>query len=81
MRPWGIQLQNTDDSSKFGHGTQTELYSIAPVHQQGYSAKPWKVVGLASARPSWGTVSPGAGGGERALYKAEPFALTCCPVF
>lgn len=32
LRPWGIQLQNTDDSSKFGHGTQTELYSIAPVY-------------------------------------------------
>lgn len=59
MRPWGIQPPNTDDSSKFGPGTQTEPYSIAPVDSQGSSAKPWKVVGLASTGPSWGTVSSG----------------------
>lgn len=63
LRPWGIQLQNTDDSSKFGHETQTEPHSVAPVHWQGSSAKPWKVVGLASAGPSWGTVSSGDLGG------------------
>lgn len=77
LRPWGLQRQNTDDSSKFGHGTQTEPHSVAPVHWQWSSAKAWKVVGLASAGPSWGTASSrDLGGGEKALQEAEPSALT-----